>query len=218
MGTAKTEWLKYVIDSFFKDSFIVVISSRKSYTDNFCSRVGAVNYQDNTHLELTNKTPIICIQLESIKRIKNLQSADLIVFDEIDSIITHAHNTESTNCSKIENLISLIEHKGSTKIYMDAFLSSGHIKIVKEISENHIEIINNVWAPRKEKIKVYSFSKTAEDTKKIAEHILKNIKENKNIICSITSKKNAQHLKNILDANSIVSKLYHGDNESLDTD
>lgn len=66
MGTGKTEWLMHVIRQYFNDKYIVLLSSRKSYTDSFCMRIGATNYQDSTKLELNQNTPMICVQLESI--------------------------------------------------------------------------------------------------------------------------------------------------------
>lgn len=69
---------------------------------------------------------------------------------------------------------------------MDAFLSSGHIKIVKAISPNQVEIINNTYKPRKETINVYTFSKHQAQIAIINQKIIDELKQNKNIICSIT--------------------------------
>ncbi len=77
-----------------------------------------------------NQVNWLAIQVESINWIRNLDRCDLIIFDEISSILTHiGSNKNETNNNKIEMFINLINVQ-TTKIFMDAFMTTSLIKLV----------------------------------------------------------------------------------------
>lgn len=77
-----------------------------------------------------NQVSRLAIQIESINWISNINDCDLIIFDEIDSILTHiGSNKSDINNNKIEMFIKLINQYCS-KIFMDGYLTINHINLI----------------------------------------------------------------------------------------
>lgn len=105
-----------------------------------------VSYEDVSGPISLHKHKRLAIQVESIKtRINNINDADLIIFDEIDSILTHISQHKSIN-SKLDGLIHAI-NTNSTKVFMDAYLTNNHIKLIQSIRECEYYTINNSYKP-----------------------------------------------------------------------
>lgn len=65
----------------------MVISFRRSFADDFSSKMGFTNYQKIQQGQINmSEYPRLCVQLESLYRVNFDTDIDLVVFDEIESI------------------------------------------------------------------------------------------------------------------------------------
>ena len=147
MGSGKTELICDYIN-LFKPTRILWISTRQTYATNICSRLKAfnfVNYLDDK--ENFYMKPRIIVQLESLHLLeKNLKIKmyDLIVLDEIESILYHFDSsTIAKHSSNTFNLLYLLCANKTTKIIgLDADLDLRTIEYIKEIDPNYKLIVN----------------------------------------------------------------------------
>lgn len=90
MATAKTERL---LDILTKESSkyktVVVVSFRKTFSDEFAEKMNFANYQEVRHGSIRlHESPRLIIQFESLHRLDIEDvNIDLVVFDEIESIL-----------------------------------------------------------------------------------------------------------------------------------
>lgn len=147
MGTGKSELICNYLDEF-KPRRVLWISVRQTYATNIkerFSKYGFVNYlDDKDNFMFKNK---IIVQLESLSQLeKNFKILpyDLIVLDEIESILYHfdsstiAHKSSSTF-----DLLHMLCKSTKTKIIgLDADLNLRTLEYAKDICPNYKLIIN----------------------------------------------------------------------------
>ena len=148
MGTGKTSrFMDYI--SIKKKTSALIISSRITYTQAFCSRkrFGFLNYQNiRTNIDYINH-PRVVIQYQSLHRIRllketeNFEKWDVLFLDEIDSLLKECLSQTMTKTKRLANikcfqkLISSIP----TVIVCDANLAEWHCDIIL----NHLMLISN---------------------------------------------------------------------------
>ena len=147
MGTGKTEILCDYIKEF-KPKRILWLSVRQTYSMNICERLkdyDFTNYLDDENFYLKNR---IIVQLESLHLLEKLGSIkpyDLIVLDEIESLLYHFDS--STITSRSENtfklLLLLCINKKTKVIGMDADLNLRSLEFIKDVSKDYEIIVNN---------------------------------------------------------------------------
>ena len=147
MGSGKTEILCDYIKEF-KPKRILWLSVRQTYSMNICERLNDydfTNYLDDENFYLKNR---IIVQLESLHLLEKLGSIkpyDLIVLDEIESLLYHFDS--STITSRSENtfklLLLLCINKNTKVIGMDADLNLRSLEFIKDVSKDYKIIVNN---------------------------------------------------------------------------
>ena len=148
MGTGKTELVCNYLDKF-KPKRVLWISVRQTYASNIKERLksyGFVNYLDDKE-NFMFKSKII-VQLESLHHLEknfNIQSFDLVVLDEIESILYHFDSsTIAANSSNTFDLLFMLCKSSKTKIIgMDADLNLRAIEYVKELDPNYKLVVNS---------------------------------------------------------------------------
>ena len=147
MGTGKSEFVCDYI-KLHKPKRILWISVRQTYANNICSRLKEfdfVNYLDDKENFYTK--PRIIVQLESLHLLEKnfkIRMYDLVVLDEIESILYHFDSsTIISNSLNTFNLLYLLCANASTKIIgMDADLDLRSIEYIKEFDTNYKLVIN----------------------------------------------------------------------------
>lgn len=112
------------------------MSFRRSLTGNVAQRLNLESYLDvenGKEYEVKPGKGLVC-QIESTPKISNLNQIDLVIVDEFDSVLEHLRKGSQYDPSKMKTIIDIIQGLDCTKIYMDAFITSGHIKLVRELN------------------------------------------------------------------------------------
>ena len=218
LGSGKTELILDWMNHNFKEKNIIYVSFWKTLTNNITDRLNMVSYETINGPIFIKKHKRVAVQIESIKRIVDLPDVDLIIFDEIDSIMTHISQSKSAINKKIESFIDLIKIK-TTKIYLDAYINSNHIKIIQSIRDCDKYIINNIYKPWEETIIIHDYKPTKEYNKIVIDNVLKCLRNGEWLVCPIVSWEFGDMLVNNINQVFGESKkisYYHGLDEKYD--
>jgi hypothetical protein len=126
LGTGKTVAISEIIHGLNSNNRILIISPRKSYT---YSQQGSLpdftSYLDNPFGDLAHVSRLI-IQVESLHRIgAGFKKYDLVILDEIESILNQLHSVKTNAGNLICNheVLGLAVSTASKVIAADAFIS-----------------------------------------------------------------------------------------------
>jgi hypothetical protein len=141
-GTGKTTWLKNEIIKDF--SRILVVSFRRTFAIDISRKLGFKNYLDGGNWVKHDK--LVC-SFEQLYKIQN-QKFDLIIFDEIETILQNTTTKETSKNWLNDNQKCLIAFINNTKkvLCMDANLQEESIKTLMNVVKNNRPyefIINN---------------------------------------------------------------------------
>ena len=154
MGTGKSSrFFDYVRDN----RSILIIGSRKTYCDFMCSQRGdLINYQDVDGMIDFIKHPKIVIQVQSLRRIKEIAQGtvfaqwDSVYLDEFDSICKELISDLCSSAEKAENvsyfskLVATVNHV----IVCDANIGKWHYavleKLMRGITKDTMSLVINV--------------------------------------------------------------------------
>jgi hypothetical protein len=223
MGTGKTQFLKTLIETHFKDRRILYLSHRQTFTQNIAgnfSALGFYNYMDGVK-DLEQKDRLI-VQIDSLKHLmtnSEIICYDMIILDECESILNHLSSvTIGENRTPICTLLSYLIKEAKTVLALDADLDERSYHFLKEIREKPRVLINEYKGTTKrfllstnydkrkfqisedikaqKNIVIICLSKTTLDD--IYEHIIKNHKDCKVIrYSSMTDDSQKQRLKDV---------------------
>lgn len=150
LGTGKTVSISNIIQ---KGDYkrILVVSPRKSYTHSQSGSLdGFVSYLDNIYGDLAHISHLI-IQVESLHRIGNgFQKYDLVILDEIESILNQLHSIKTNGSHLITNheVLAMAVSTASHVIMADAFISDRTFHFCKELRSNDTtEYFENTFNP-----------------------------------------------------------------------
>lgn len=147
MGTGKTELVCDYLNKF-KPHRVLWISTRQTYSLNINERLksyGFVNYLDDKENWIYK--PKVIVQLESLTKLEKaykIRSYDLVVLDEIESILYHFDSdTIALKSSQTFDLMYMLCKSTKTKIIcMDADLVLRTVEFAKDIDPEYKYIIN----------------------------------------------------------------------------
>lgn len=222
MGTGKTHLIGDWIKERFANKRVLFVSFRKSLTGNVAQRLEFESYLDAKRGELYEIKPgkgLVC-QIESTAKISNLSQVDLVIVDEFDSVLQHLLQASKSDPNKMDPLLAIIQDLNCTKIFMDAFITTGHVKLVQELNNfqpAHV-IVNRFNLRNGHKMIVNDFIKVNnETTKRMAEQILGFVQNGEKIVVPVTSKKAGQFIyEELKKANVQNVRFYHGENDIIE--
>lgn len=148
MGTGKT----YLVINYIKTydpKRILVVSTRQAFTHDVTSRLKSLNFVSYLEDKYTiNEQDRVVVQLESLERILtdgDCEPFDLIVIDEIKSVMEHFDSSTITqNSENIYNLLKSLCYSEKTKlICLDADFDKSCEKYVKQFGS--YKIIENEY-------------------------------------------------------------------------
>lgn len=147
MGTGKTELICDYMDKF-KPYRVLWISTRQTYSHNINERLkkyGFVNYLDDKENWIYK--PKVIVQLESLTKLEKAHKIlpyDLVVLDEIESILYHfdSETIALKSSQTFDLMFALCSSKKSKIICMDADLGLRTIEFAKDLNPEYKYIIN----------------------------------------------------------------------------
>lgn len=86
LGTGKTQGVKKLIANY---DTVLYISARKTFTHAIKQELGNFKSYLDIKEQLIKNTPKLIIQIDSINRVYDINSYQLVIFDEIESVLTH---------------------------------------------------------------------------------------------------------------------------------
>ncbi len=196
LGTGKTHFIKNNILDSGNYNRVLVISPRKSYTN---SQKGSLpnftSYLDSYYGDLSYIDHLI-IQVESLHRIGNLfQKYDLVLLDEVESILNQLHSikTNAENLITNHEVLAMVVSTAGHVIMADAFISDRTFNFCKELRNfNNTYYIENICNPY---IRQAIFLRPNDNTKCVAnlagfcEKICDSLRDGKKIVIVWTSKR-----------------------------
>lgn len=213
MGSGKSNLMEHYFNTNFKNKNILYISFRKSLTNNLAQRLDLCNYQDHKTMWFGDDFRKIICQIESLDKIKNLQATDLIVIDEISSILTHSMDRELC----LQNFIKLMKLKNVTKIFMDAYINESILKLVHHLDGLESNIIHNEYRLKEnETIIIKPSNKSADSKLKVLKTIVYYAKQGLKLVCPISNKSLLYEIHEQLIKLDISAAYITGDNLKLD--
>ena len=219
MGTGKNYQSQKLI---VVNKNVLLISSRVTYTISLATKYGLTSYLDaqknKIPLRFTEEHPKWIIQIDSLHLFENAESADLILLDEIESVL--AQMTFCQQSTKVhDSFINLIKIPATT-ILMDAELQPSTVSLVEKLSGRTAvdPVINSYKSHVGEKILVKDYYPNDNNTKSVIIDVLKLLTQNKRVVCCVSSKKLGfqirEEAKKIISDHSLI-KMYHGDQYAL---
>lgn len=195
LGTGKTVAISNIIRSASYKR-ILVVSPRKSYTH---AQKGALDeftsYLDVPFGDLADESRII-IQVESLHRIgSGFQKYDLVILDEVESILNQLHSvkTNATNLIANHEVLGMAVSTASHVVFADAFLSDRTFHFAKELRETDTtHYFENTYNPYQ---RMAVFLPSVEKDKRVAniggfcERIMNALREGRRIVVVWTSKR-----------------------------
>lgn len=160
---------------------------------------------------------LVC-QVESVPWISNMCDVKLIIFDEIDSILTHIES----NQRGVDPFINLLRTEGShapTKIFMDAFMTQQTINVIENLSNSDgCNVIHNDFKKmQNHTYKIYDYTKSNQDKTNVVTSIQESLRAGLKVVSSVSNWNIADLIyQNLKDEFKIC--YYHGDEYRIDQD
>ena len=150
MGTGKSQALREYIAKLDASWRIIIISFRKSFTSEICSKLP--EFTDYRKVKGQLKQNRIIVQLESLHRVEIMPNKrTLLIMDEVESILNQFENpvmkhkgTFDDTWAKFEHLFTYSEHV----IAMDAFPSTRTFELLG--NRDSVTILHNDYIPAAE--------------------------------------------------------------------
>ena len=197
MGTGKTQCLKQFISNLFEDKRIMYFSHRQCFSRNIegnFKELEFYNYMDGA-VDLYKKQKII-IQIDSILKLQNKQYEyipyDLIIIDEIESILFHLSSITLKNRMYVCDVIKMFMKNATHIIALDADFGQRSYDFLTMIKQKPTVFINSFKpiTPRRFFL--------SNDQNKYIFQITEDLKNKKKIVIVTLSKKKADQLENDL--------------------
>lgn len=215
LGTGKTQW---VVDTLKHFRNVVYISNRRTLSNAICERLKFISYEDvsgDIDLQIYSR---IVVQIDSLHRIKNLDDADLIIYDEFCSILSHICGNTERNEQKQVNFLDSFKSK-ATRVFMDGFICDSDVKLIKRLSNTfvHTFSFHNTFQPFTTNtiiVKPYWHTKNH----LVVDDILQKLNVGLRLMVSVTSANLAQFIATEIQEkskNQIKLKLYTGEDYRL---
>lgn len=186
------------------------ISNRRTLSDAIAARLGFKSYEDISGLiDITVHNRLVC-QVDSLHRITNITSTTLLIYDEFCSILSHIAGITENNIQKQANFINSFEFP-ATRIYMDGFLTSGDVNLIKTLSKQIPFIFKNTYKPYiGNNITVFPYWHTGESGDHVIHDIITALQSGKRLMVSVSSYNLATHISEQINHIGIKHKLYTG--------
>jgi hypothetical protein len=196
LGTGKTQFIKDNIIANGCYKRILVISPRKSYTNAQKGELSEFTSYLDVYVGDLSHVEHLIIQVESLHRIgSGFQKYDLVLLDEVESILNQLHSVKTNAGNLITNheALAMAVSTAGHVIMADAFISDRTFNFCRELRViDRTHYIENVSNPYKRQA---IFLRPQDDTKCVAnlggfcERVCDALKSGKRIVIVWTSKR-----------------------------
>ena len=155
VGTGKSVWLRNQLETFPKDYKIICVSFRRSFTKTFCESYGLENYLDLPGKISLEMHPRIMIQCDSLHRLDLGPKIDVLILDEIVSILCQLNSSMIKNTENVYQIMHCLLIDARQIIAMDALLYPEIAVNLSQVCECHndFEYLENAFKPYEADVK-----------------------------------------------------------------
>ncbi len=161
MGKGKTVFIKEFLRRNNAKS-ILIVSQRKSYTQfitNELEELGIVSYLDVPKNKSISDYDRVCVQVESLHKIKDKKEYDVVILDEIETILNQYSSTTMVHGRETFELLEHFILKAKHTIMADAFITTRTIEYVKSMKtrRDNVTMIKNTrpFLEKREAIQIH---------------------------------------------------------------
>lgn len=242
MGSGKTFQMKELIKQKNKYNRILVLSPRQTFSKEKHAEFKEIcpdfrHYQDPCLVDNPDWTKIdkLVVQVESLVKFPDFEYSDmfdlfrydLVILDEIESILFQFSSSTHTNISKAFHVFYQIITKSKKIVLADAFITKRSIQFCKSLKERNNKIKYkldiNTYNPNKDTKAQFlgianTFVELREYKEIFKEHIKNQLREKKKICVCIASKSFKNNIIDAIIKDSIleVSEILEYDADSSD--
>lgn len=182
-GSGKTDMIERIIQHYNPEK-VLWISYRRSLTTNLHGKFKNYNFDNYMNYDYSGNR-LIC-QIESLDNIQTfddfIREYDLVILDEIESILNHFESPTIANKRKTFRLMQGFCRDSKWILALDGDFSDRSYKFLEKVSEGKQSIIVNEYTDIKKKMVL------TKDKEKFDKMIDEDLKAGKNIaICSMSS-------------------------------
>lgn len=155
VGTGKSVWLRNQLETLPKDYKIICVSFRRSFTKTFCESYGLENYLDLQGKISLEMHPRIMIQCDSLHRLEMGPKIDVLILDEIVSILCQLNSSMIKNTENVYQIMHCLLLDARQIIAMDALLYPEIAINLSQICncQNDFEYLENAYKPYEAAVK-----------------------------------------------------------------
>lgn len=192
---------------------MLCLSFRRTFAIEFATKYHLQNYMDIKGRLNSSKHPRLIIQTDSLNRYDLGTVPDLLIVDEIESILERINS-----CNNVEDVSQkFLKLVGSARnvVYMDGLIEKKTIEYLNHFRNcDDFEIFYNTYAPRKDyKYVIYPFNQF--NRRHVLNYFIELTKNNKKVYGMITSKKLGFFIKEGLQAQGVEVIFYHGSDSRM---
>lgn len=154
LGTGKTTCLKNDMKFIDENKVMLVISFRITFANDFARKFNMTSYQEIKGNIYNDQNKKIVLQIDSLLRYIDKLNIDILICDEIESILTQLYDMKKNKNSDAlliyQRFIKLIKQSKKC-IFMDGLLEYSTINFIKymcNINSDDIKFINNIYKPK----------------------------------------------------------------------
>jgi hypothetical protein len=193
---------------------ILVVSPRISFSEHMLTELYKVDKTIKNYLnvdDLNKYKKSLIISVESLYKLDFNNKYDIIILDEIESILNQFSSTTCKNKNNSFNMLLQFINSSNKIIYADAFINSRTYEFLNNFQEDKTLIINDVFNNEKT-VNIYN------DEDKIINKMLDELKQGKKIYAHYTSCTKGQQVLNKIIKEEILNlndTLYYSSNETI---
>ena len=153
-GTGKSHFNRLLIENLLRinpHAKILCLSARKSLSAQMCADLGATSYTSIKGILDTKRYPVSVWQLESLKRVDCASVFDLIIVDELNSLIGHAYQrSENASARAGISTMRLLLKNAVRVVVSDNDLTEAHVAAMQSLRHGkQTAVYRNEYQPWK---------------------------------------------------------------------
>lgn len=145
LGTGKTEQLSLIVTQ--EQYRTLVVSHRITFTDSLVTRYpGIVSYQDIQGAISLEEHRIVACQIESLSRIAADEPIDILVLDEIESLLSQLAGTVAAKQGAHSAFVVLLR-RATRVVVLDGHLQEATMRLIEYLRGDTGDLILNRFRP-----------------------------------------------------------------------
>ena len=202
MGTGKTQCLLKIVETFFNDKRVLYLSHRQTFSKNIEGTFKSLKFYNYMDKDVLYDKDKIIVQIDSLYKLCDLDGIyrpfDLIIMDEIESLLFHLSSNTITERSFICKIIKYYINKAPYVICLDADFGQRAYRFISDIKDQHAikekpKVLINTIESRVKRVFLLSYN-----YEKTIIKLMEDIKVGRNIVIVSLAKNIIEEITNII--------------------